>query len=193
MSDYGTPPPPPPHPLEGPGAGQLSGMQAMPGYEAPAAGGPVAQPASIAMAVKLMYAGAALSVLGLLSTFLMRDTIREAVQKASDDAGTSMTSSEVDAAVGLAVGFGAVAGLIGVALWLWMASANGKGRKWARILATVFFGLSVLSTLGSLVQHPPVLTLVISIVSLALGAYVIFLLYRPESTQYYNAQSAPRV
>lgn len=193
MSDYGTPPPPPPHPPEGPGSGQFSGMQSMPGYEAPAAGGPVAKPASIAMAVKLMYAGAALSVLGLLSTFLMRDTIRDAVQKASDDAGTSMTSSEVDAAVGLAVGFGAVAGLIGVALWLWMASANGKGRKWARILATVFFGLSVLSTLGSLVQHPPVLTLVISIVSLVLGAYIIFLLYRPESTQYYNAQSAPRV
>jgi hypothetical protein len=192
MSDYGTPPPPPPSPDE-PGTGQFSGMQAMPGYEAPAAGAQVAQPASIAMAVKLMYAGAALSLLGLLITFLMRNTIRDAVQKAADDAGTTMTSTEVDAAVAVAVGFGVVAGLIGVALWLWMASANGKGRKWARTVATVFFGLSVLSTLGSLLQHPPVLSLVTSIVSLVLGAYIIYLLYRPESTQYYNAQSAPRV
>ena len=190
MSDYGTPPPPPP---EGQAPGQFSGMGSMPGYQAPNAGAPVTQPASIAMAVKLMYVGAALSLLGLLSTFLMRDTIRDAVQKASDDAATQMTSSEIDAAVSVAIGFGVVIGLIGVALWLWMASANGKGRKWARIVATVFFALSVLSTLGSLVQHPPVLSLIISIVSLVLGAYIIYLLYRPESTQYYDAQSAPRV
>jgi hypothetical protein len=168
-------------------------MESMPGYQAPGASAPVAQPSSIATAVKLMYAGAALSVLGILSTFLFRDTIRDAVEKASNDAATKMTSTEIDAAVSLAIGFGVVAGLIGVALWLWMASANGKGRKWARIVATVLFGLSVLSTLGSLVQHPPVISLVISIVSLLLGAYIIFLLYRPESTQYYNAQSAPRV
>jgi hypothetical protein len=190
MSDYGTPPPPPP---EGQGPGQFPGMESMPGYQAPTAGAPVAQPPSIAMAVKLMYAGAALSLLGLLSTFLFRDTIRDAVQKASDDAATKMTSSEIDAAVGVAITFAVVFGLIGVALWLWMASANGKGRKWARVVATVFFALSVLSTLGSLIQHPPALSLIISIVSLALGAYIIYLLYRPESTQYYNAQSAPRV
>jgi hypothetical protein len=139
MSDYGTPAPPPP---EGQGLGQYSGMESMPGYQAPGASAPVAQPSSIATAVKLMYAGAALSVLGILSTFLFRDTIRDAVEKASNDAATKMTSTEIDAAVGLAIGFGVVAGLIGVALWVWMAS---------------------------------------------------FLLYRPESTQYYDAQSAPRV
>ncbi|QGN58954.1 hypothetical protein [Nostocoides sp. HKS02] len=189
MSDYGTPPPPPP----GDGPGQYSGMESMPGYQAPVAGAPVAQPASIAMAVKLMYVGAALSLVGLLSTFLMRGTIRDAVQKASDTSTTHLTSSQVDAAVGVAVGLGVVSGLVGVALWLWMAAANGKGRKWARILATIFFACSVLSTLGSLAQHPPVLSLVVSIISLVLGAYIIYLLYRPESTQYYAAQSAPRV
>jgi hypothetical protein len=189
MSDYSTPPPPP----EGEGPGQLSGMESMPGYQAPVSGAPVAQPASIAMAVKLMYVGAALSLIGVLSTVLMRGTIRDAVQKASDTATTHLTSSQVDTAVGLAVALGVVSGLIGVALWLWMAAANGKGRKWARILATIFFVLSVLSTLASLVQHPPVLSLIVSLISLVLGAYIIYLLYRPESTQYYAAQSAPRV
>jgi hypothetical protein len=193
MSDYGTPASPPPPPPEGQGPGQFSGMGSMPGYQGPSVGSPVAQPPSIALAVKLMYVGAALSLLAVLSTFLMRDTIRDAVQKASDDAATKMTSTQVDAAVAFAITFSVVFGLIGVALWLWMASANGKGRKWARVVATVFFVLSVLSTLGSLIQHPPALSLIISIVSLALGAYIIYLLYRPESTQYYNAQSAPRV
>ena len=133
-------------------------------------------------------------MLGILSTFLFRDTIRDAVEKANNEAASKMTSTEIDAAVSLAIGFGVVRRTHRRrALWLWMASANGKGRKWARIVATVLFGLSVLSTLGSLVQHPPALSLVISIVSLLLGAYIIFLLYRPESTQYYDAQSAPRV
>jgi len=195
MTDYSSAPPPPP---EGAGQGRTPDQgqgaypPAMPGYEAPTARGPVSQPASIALAVKLMYVGAALSLLGIIVTFLSRDTIRDSVEKASRDATKPMTSDQMDAAVALGVGFGVVLGLIGVALWLWMAVANGRGRKWARVVATVFFGLSVLSLLGSLVQKPPVLSLVLGLVSLLLGAYIIVLLYKRESTEYYEAQSAPR-
>lgn len=189
MSDYGTPAPPPP---EGQGPGQYAGMESMPGYEAPGAGAPVGKPDSIAMAVTLMYLGAALSLFGALTTLLMRDTIRDALQKASDDATTPMTSSQIDTIVSISVASGVVGGLIGVALWLWMASVNGKGRKWARIVATVFFGISLLTTLGSLVQKQPPLNLVIGLVTLLVGAFALFLLYRPDSTEYYNAQSAPR-
>ena len=188
MSDYGTAPPPP----EGEGSGEFAGMGSMPGYQSPVGGQPVTQPASIAMAVKLMYVGAGLSLLGLLSSLLMRGSIRDAVQKASDNAATHLTSAQVDTAVAVAVGAAVVSGIIGIALWLWMAAANGKGRKWARVLATIFFALSVLGMLGSLAQHPPVLSLIISVISVILGAYIIYLLYRPESTQYYAAQSAPR-
>ena len=195
MTDYSSAPPPPPEGAgQGPAPDQGQGAYppAMPGYEAPTARGPVSQPASIALAVKLMYVGAALSLLGIIVTFLSRDTIRDSVEKASRDATKPMTSDQMDAAVALGVGFGVVLGLIGVALWLWMAVANGRGRKWARVVATVFFGLSVLSLLGSLVQKPPVLSLVLGLVSLLLGAYIIVLLYKRESTEYYEAQSAPR-
>lgn len=202
MTDYSSAPPPPEGqgqtpghtsgPTSGPASGQGAYPPAMPGYEAPAARGPVAQPASIALAVKLMYAGAALALLGILITLLSRDTIRETVEKASRDASTPMTSTEMDAAVALGVGVGVVSGLVGVALWLWMAAANGRGRKWARVVATVFFALSVIFTLLSLLQSPPVLSLVLSLVSLLLGAYIIMLLYKRESTEYYEAQSAPK-
>jgi hypothetical protein len=33
-----------------------------------------------------------------------------------------------------------VSGLAVIALWLWMAQANGQARNWARILSTVLFG-----------------------------------------------------
>ena len=195
MSDYSSAPPPPPEGSgQGPAPDQGQGAYppAMPGYEAPGARGPVAQPASIALAVKLMYAGAALSVLGIIVTFLSRDAIRDTVEKSSTNSATPMTSDQVDAAVSLAIGLSIFSGLIGVGLWLWMAAANGRGRKWARVVATVFFGLSVLFTLGSLVQKPPVLSLLLGLVSLLLGAYIIVLLYKRESTEYYEAQSAPR-
>jgi heme A synthase len=166
-------------------------MQGMPSYESAPTAAPVERPASIAQAVKLMYVGAALSLLGIIVSFLEKGAIRDTVQNSS--AGKTMTPDELDSAVTLAMVSGIVAGLIGVALWLWMASANGKGRKWARIVATILFVLSVLSILSSLLQHPPALALILNLVMLALGAYILYLLYRPESTQYYEAQSAPRI
>jgi len=38
-----------------------------------------------------------------------------------------------------------------------------------------------------------VLSLVVGIITVVLGAYILYLLYRPESSQYYEAQSAPRI
>ena len=39
--------------------------------------------------------------------------------------------------------------MIGIALWLWMARANGQGRNWARILSTVLFGVATLQLTGT--------------------------------------------
>lgn len=195
MSDHGsTPPPPPPPPGEGQGPGQypgMQGMQGMPSYESAPPAAAVAQPASIAQAVKLMYVGAALSLLGIIVTFLEKGAIRDAVENST--AGKTMTPDELDSAVTLGLVSGIVAGLIGVALWLWMARANGRGRKWARIVATVFFAFSVLNFLGSFLQPTPALSRILGVIMLVLGAYILYLLYRPESTQYYEAQSAPHI
>jgi hypothetical protein len=177
----------------GPAAGSYPGMQSMPGgSSAPPPAEPVSQPGSIATAVKLMYVGAALSLVSLISTVLMRDAFREAVEKSNRTATKPLTASQVDAAVAVAVTFSVVVGLIAVGLWVWMAYANGAGKKWARIVATVLFGLNVLFTLGGLVQQPPALTIVVGLLSLVVGGYAVFLLYRPESSQYYAARSAPR-
>ena len=193
MSDNGAAPPPPPMPEEpGPAQGSYPGMQSMPGSSAPPPAEPVSQPASIALAVKLMYAGAALSLVSLLTTAFMRDTIRESIEKSNRTATNPLTASQIDAAVGVAVVFSVVVGLIAVGLWIWMAFANGAGKKWARIVATVLFGLSVVSTLGGLINHPPALSLIVGLLTLVLGGYIVFLLFRPESSQYYAARSAPR-
>lgn len=179
--------PPPP---EQPG---YQGMGAMPAPGQPSTGAP-AQPSSIKQAVQLMRVGALLSLLGILVTFLTGDDIRKAVEEASAKAATPMTPDQIDTAVSVGTGFAVVMGLLSAGLWLWMASANGKGRSWARIVATVLFGLSLLSLAGSLAQGATsALAIVVTVVSLLVGAYVLFLLWKKESTAFYTASCAPRV
>lgn len=144
------------------------------------------QPPSIRTAVRLMWLGAALSALGVLLTFTQTDAIREAIE----DSDSSLSQSEIDTAVNVGVGFSVVLGLVGVGLWLWMAWANGQGKSWARIMATVLGILNVLGTLANLVSASTTpLTLALAVVSLVLAAAILVLLYRPDSTRFFEAHS----
>ena len=49
-----------------------------------------------------------------------------------------------------------VFGLVVIALWLWMARANGQGRNWARILSTVLSGLATLQLISQASVQQPV-------------------------------------
>ncbi|MGL5861089.1 MAG: hypothetical protein ACRCY9_07540 [Phycicoccus sp.] len=144
------------------------------------------------LAVTLMRAGAALSLVSLLSVFLIRDDIRATVEEGIEESGEVATDTLVNAGVAFAVGVAVVLGLLGVGLWLWMASANGKGRPWARIVASVLFGLSVAGFLFGLIQPEPALNRVLETVSVLLGAVIIVLLWRKESSEFYARSSAPR-
>lgn len=175
-----------------PNYGEQNPYGQAPGQGAPAPTGPMAQPSSIKTAVMLMRVGALLSLLTLLTAFLFRDDIRETVEKSLRDADAGVTADTIDAAVAVTLGISVFFGLLGVALWLWMASANGKGRSWARIVATIFFGISVLSNLVSLAQPQAGLQRGLGLVSLILGAVIIVLLWKKESTAYYNSVTASR-
>lgn len=183
MSDYGTPAPP--QGPEGGGYGQMPQMDPSRAPQQPAA----VRPPAMDQAVLLMKVGAGLSVLGLLMSLFMRGAVRDAVEKSNNG---SLSADQIDAAVTIGTATGIVFGLIGVGLWLWMASANGKGKSWARIVATVFFGFSVLGLLSTLIQPGPVLTKLVTVVTTLLGAYIIVLLYKKESSEFYRASSAPR-
>jgi uncharacterized membrane protein YiaA len=148
-------------------------------------------PPSIQRAVLLMRVGAALSVLSILITLLTRDALRSQVESTLRKSSSALTASQVDTAVSVAIGIAVVVGLVSVGLWLWMASANGKGRSWARIVATVLGALSVLSLLSSVAQGQlTTLNLIVSLVSLALAIAILVLLWRKESSAYYDAVKA---
>ncbi len=168
------------------GEGQPPGYGAYPTAPVPPPAGPAPEPPrSILTAVKLMYVGAGLSALNIVFAFLSRDAIRDTLA----DNDSTLTADEIDSGANVIVGVFALIGVIGVALWLWMAAMNKRGRSWARVVATVLGGLNIISTLLGLGQAGG-LTIVLNLITLALAGTILWLLYRKESSGYYAAVSA---
>ena len=83
--------------------------------------------------------------------------------------------------------------LVPIALWLWMARANGLGRNWARNLSTVLFLLATLDLTGAFGTPVVQLRLVpvifgpaIPVLTWLISLAAVWLLYRPASTAYFQ-------
>lgn len=206
------PPPPPPGGAddrgEHPSYGATDGAQGVPlppppdgGYgsapppegaygQAPVA---VARPPAMNNAVRLMQAGGVVALISLIVLLFSKSTIHDAVVKANEKStGTRLTASQIDTAVNASIAVGVVLGLIGAALWFWMAMVNGKGRSWGRIVATVFFVLSALSTIYGFASAGAPLSKLLGALQFLIGAAAIFFMYRKESSEFYRGSSAPR-
>jgi hypothetical protein len=73
-----------------------------------------------------------------------------------------------------------------------MASANGAGKSWARIVATVLGALGVVSTLFALTTATGT-TVALQVISLLLAIAILVLLWLPASSAYFRARSARAV
>ncbi|HEX6337308.1 MAG TPA: hypothetical protein VFZ85_10160 [Jiangellaceae bacterium] len=196
---YGESPPPQPGQAPPPYPGQAPPPypgQAPPGYPGAQYGEPPGYapfgqpsarpepPSSILTAVKLMYAGAVLSLLWTLLVLPQRDVLRDAL----DDQNIDMTAGEMDSLVNTMIGVMVVVGLITVGLWVLMARTNRDGKSWARVIATILGAIAVLVGLLGMLQVD-LIGLVMNLALVVLSVWILVLLYRRESTEYYNAMS----
>jgi hypothetical protein len=157
-----------------------------------------AVPAPVLTAVKLMYTGAAVSAAGLIIGLAL---IVVDIQAAARGRflGYSLTAPQIRP---LVITAWMVFGLAVIALWLWMARANGRGRKWARILSAVLFGLATLQLTGAVTQpvsHAGFGAAVLYYGATALfaaawltGAAVVRELWRPASSAFFKPQGFTR-
>jgi hypothetical protein len=129
----------------------------------------------------LMVAGAALSAVSLIVTILSRHTIENAILSRS-----TYTAQQAHQLVAAAI----VEDVITLGLWLLMAWANRAGQSWARIVATVLFGLNTLVVVLNLARAAVSLSLVFVILIWLIGLGAIVLLWRKESSQFFAAGSA---
>jgi prolipoprotein diacylglyceryltransferase len=162
-----------------------------PGPERPSA------PAAVRTAVKLMYAGAAVSTVNLISALAVIGDTKAYHLRWN---GHSLTAAQVSRWLPLFMTLAIVSGVVVIALWLWMARANGQGRKWALILSTVLFGLATLQLI-SRVRQPvshvgfavSVLGVILTMLAWLVGAAVVWLLWRPASTAFFKPPGLTRL
>src|SRR5690242_7949829 len=93
-------------------------------------------PAPVRTAVKLMYAGAAVSAAGLIIGLALIIADIEVAAR-GQFLGHSLAAHNP-----LVITVWMVFGLLVIALWLWMVRATGRGRAWARVLSMALFGLA---------------------------------------------------
>jgi hypothetical protein len=156
----------------------------------PSSGKPVeperpSAPPTIQNAVKLMYAGAAVSTVSLIVSLVDIGGTKSAIRKARP----SLTVAQVNQLNTFIISLAIVSGLVGIALWLWMARANGQGRNWARILSTVLFGLATLDLFGVASQPKTLLGLVFPLLTWLLGLGAVVLLWRKQSTAFFQPRT----
>jgi hypothetical protein len=143
---------------------------------------------TVRAAVRIMYAGAAVSTVYLILLLALIGDIK--VRHATP--GHHLTAAEVSTLNPLVITQFTASGLALTALWLWMARANGQGRNWARSLSAVLFGLATLNLAAfgtpgireSLV--PMAFGPILPVLTWLAGLAAMWQLWRPASTAYFK-------
>jgi hypothetical protein len=151
---------------------------------------------TVRAAVRVMYAGAIVSTVNLVILLAFIDYVKayHAVL------GHQLTTAQVSQLNTPFVTLSVVSGLVPIALWLWMALANGCGRNWARILSTVLFGVATLDLTGPFGTPgirvsvvPVVFGPAVPVLTWLAGLAAVWLLWRPASTAYFKPQGLTRL
>jgi len=151
------------------------------------------QPPALRNAVRLMWAGAGLALISVIITLALSGTIKSAIRKAAVTANATrrsqgksiLTASQIHTLANVTLVILAVVGIIGVLLWVWMAWANNRGSNWARIVATVLFGLNTLSLIFEVGRAS--ITIIFVFIGWLIGLGAIVFLWRKETTAYIKA------
>jgi hypothetical protein len=141
-------------------------------------------PPSVVNAVKLMYAGAAVSTVSLIISLADIGGTKTAIRKARPN----LTATQVNQLNTFIISLAIVSGVVGIALWLWMSRANGQGKSWARIVSTVLFCLATLDLVGVFGEPKTAIGLIFPVLTWLVGLGAVFLLWRPESSAFFKPQ-----
>jgi FtsH-binding integral membrane protein len=131
-----------------------------------------------------MYAGAGISAISFILGLVTIGSVRKTLEKQYPSYSASKISSLVNAEIAIVV----VAGIIGVGLWLWMAWANKRGKNWARITGTVFFGLYTLDLILVAARAASGISTVFAVVTWLVGLGATIMLWRRDSSAYFHAE-----
>jgi len=146
-------------------------------------------PAPVRTAVRFMHAGAVGTAAYLIIALAFLGDIRAYHLTVL---GHHLTTAQLSHQRPLIITLVIAAGLVMIALWLWMARAAGQGRNWARILSTVLAGLATLELTGT---HG-VAQVSLAVLTWLTGLAAVWQLWRPASSAFFKppgfTQALPR-
>jgi hypothetical protein len=173
---------------------ELSNFASVGVYQAYPSRPPLPEPApkSVQQAAYLMYAGAAVSLIGgIAGVAAVVNAAPGTIAGVRLPAGSPAVPGEIRHAVSLFLLIGVVISVVvSVALWLWIAWKCKAGRPWARIVCTVLFALSTWSTVTAVAGPAVTWSLLATIAGWLIGLGAIILLWRPSSA--YHFRPGPR-
>lgn len=144
-------------------------------------------PQSVTRAVQVMYAGAAASLIGIIIDMTTLSSTKTEIHNRNPD----LTATQLNNAEHVAIGIFIVSGLIGAALWFWMAQSCKAGKAWARIVSTVLFAIDTISVVAGAAAVPGGgATRIYGLIVWLIGLAAIILLWQRASSAYFK--SAPR-
>lgn len=139
-------------------------------------------PPSVAKAVRTMQLGMVASLVGIVVNLLLVGSLKSAIRQSDPH----LTAAQVDSAQRLFFGFSVASGLIGAALWLWMAQSCRAGKPWARTLSTVLFGIYTVAQIYGAATPSSALARIYDILVWLIGLVTIVLLWQRSSTEYFR-------
>ena len=144
---------------------------------------PATVPQSVLRAVRVMYVGLAASLLGIVVDLTTLSATRSEILKRNP----GYTAVQLNNAEHLEIGLFIAGGLIGAALWLWMAQSCRAGKSWARVVSTVFVGIDTLSVLvGATAVQGGGLSRIYGFIVWVIGLIAVILLWQRASSAYFR-------
>lgn len=143
-------------------------------------------PRAVTRAVRLMRAGAATEIAGLVIVLATASSVQSAMLR-HHPGFVSLPWHDVLLFIELGIP-------VPTGLWLWLAWANGRGHRWARAMFTGFFSLYTLIVVGKLAAgaatYAPADLLVVG-VQWVIGLAAVLLIFSPSAGAFYRRVSVP--
>jgi hypothetical protein len=143
-------------------------------------------PASVLVAVKAMYAGAAASLAGIVVDLLTLNATKTAIARHS----SGMTPSQVASTQHVLTAGFIAGGVIAAVVWIVLARSCQRGRGWARITGTVLFGLATVDTLVGLTTPVALAVRLWTLVVWLVGLAAVVFLWRRGSSAFFRPRPA---
>jgi hypothetical protein len=144
-------------------------------------------PLSVRNATRFMYAGAAIDAVNGIVALAAYFNLVSGIVGAST---LQLAPSQWHLAEAAGAGYIIATVLLRIGLWLWMATKCSSGRRWARVLSTVFFAIDSLGLV--LVSGSPISGREWQLLPPAtiwlVGLCAVALLWRGESNEFFSAR-----